>query len=96
MTNVDLNNINDQIQKVTELVKKKRNQKDHKYLDTLLLKLKELKKISSDATDINEIVSKHILKGALKAYFETDLIESYNEPLVIELDKLETLLQQQK
>ncbi|MBA2872323.1 hypothetical protein HNQ85_002632 [Anoxybacillus calidus] len=28
------------------------------------------------------------------AYFDTNLVESYDEPLVIELDKLEVMLQQ--
>jgi len=92
--NEETNNIKIQIQKVMELVSQKKNQREHQFLDTLLDKLLELSEVVNDLEDISKLRKYSNLRGALRAYFDTNLIESYDEPLVIELDKLEIMLQQ--
>jgi hypothetical protein len=94
MQNEEMNNIKIQIQKVMDLVYEKKNQREHKFLDTLLDKLKELSETVNTNSNIDELRKDSKLKGALRAYFDTNLVESYDEPLVIELDKLEVMLQQ--
>lgn len=94
MQNEETNNIKIQIQKVMELVSQKKNQREHQFLDTLLDKLLELSEVVNDLEDISKLRKYSNLRGALRAYFDTNLIESYDEPLVIELDKLEIMLQQ--
>jgi hypothetical protein len=56
--------------------------------------LQELSETVNANSNINELRKDSQLKGALRAYFDTNLVESYDEPLVIELDKLEVMLQQ--
>jgi hypothetical protein len=56
--------------------------------------LQELSEAVNANSNINELRKYSKLKGALMAYFDTNLVESYDEPLVIELDKLEVMLQQ--
>ncbi|MRX74235.1 hypothetical protein GJU40_19110 [Bacillus lacus] len=70
-----------QVQIVKALVNDKIN--SHEFLTTLLKRLNALEENGSRDTTI---------KGAVKAYFETTLAEGYDEPLVIELDKLEEML----
>ncbi|WP_010199946.1 hypothetical protein [Bacillus sp. m3-13] len=79
-----------QIQKVIHLVIHKSDLREHAFLDTLLHKLQALK--SSLESGEETIVFKHHINGALRAYLETDLVESYEEPLVRELDLLESML----
>ncbi|WP_035099135.1 hypothetical protein [Anoxybacteroides tepidamans] len=94
MQNEEMNNIKIQIQKVMDLVNQKKNKREHKFLDTLLDRLQKLLETVNDIDDINDLRKYSNLRGALRAYFDTNLIESYDEPLVIELDKLEIMLQQ--
>jgi hypothetical protein len=66
---------------------KKKSQREHKFLETLLGRLQDLlKKLNT-----KDIRNDFEIKGALRAYFDTDLVESYEEP-VIELNKLEMML----
>jgi hypothetical protein len=46
--------------------------------------MKQLSESLNYNSDINELRKYSKLKGALKAYFDTNLVESYDEPLVIE------------
>lgn len=94
MQNEEMNNIKIQIQKVMDLVNQKKNKREHKFLDTLLDRLQKLLETVNDIDDINDLRKDSNLRGALRAYLDTNLIESYDEPLVIELDKLEIMLQQ--
>jgi hypothetical protein len=94
MQSEELNNVRVQTQKVIDLVNKKKKQRDHKFLDTLLGRLKELLKSTIESSDTTGLGGNSRLKGALRAYFDTDITESYDEPLVIELDKLEIMLHQ--
>ena len=77
------NEIKKQVQLVKALVNNKINNHDHEFLNTLLNRLNALEENGNRNTTI---------KGAVKAYFETNLVEGYDEPLVIELDKLEEML----
>lgn len=72
-----------QVQIVKALVNDKIKNHDHEFLNTLLNRLNALEE--NENKDIT-------IKGAVKAYFETTLVEGYDEPLVIELDKLEEML----
>lgn len=36
------------------------------------------------------------IKGVVSAYTETDLVKRFDDPLLIELDKLETMLNENK
>lgn len=36
------------------------------------------------------------IKGVVRAYTETDLVKRFDDPLLIELDKLETMLNENK
>ncbi|MBN8209828.1 hypothetical protein JI666_13810 [Bacillus sp. NTK071] len=68
---------------------KKKKKRNHEFLDTLLNKLsKLLTEISNEGKGKINIE----LNGVLRAYFDTNLVESYQEPLVIELDKLESMI----
>ncbi|WP_163583476.1 hypothetical protein [Gracilibacillus saliphilus] len=80
-----------QIDKVVELVNEKKNHNNHQFLDTLLNKLqKQLNDLEN--MDLNNIKNNPRIKGALRAYFDTNLAKSYTDPLVLELDKLEVML----
>ncbi|MEA3318685.1 MAG: hypothetical protein U9Q88_01575 [Bacillota bacterium] len=79
-----------QIQKVIHLVIHKKSLREHAFLDTLLHKLKVLK-YGLELGQENLDYKKHI-NGALRAYLDTDLAESFEEPLVRELDLLEGML----
>ena len=80
-----------QIKKVIDLVVEKKNDRSHEFLDTLFNNLTKI------LAEINNEGKQNInieLNGALRAYFDTNLVESYEEPLVIELDKLESMLKE--
>lgn len=80
-----------QVQKVVELVIEKKDQSEHEFLDTLLRRLHVLLE-ALNTNKLDEIKNKHGIKGALGAYLDTIIVKSYEEPLVIELDKLEIML----
>ncbi|UOQ94874.1 hypothetical protein MUO14_08085 [Halobacillus shinanisalinarum] len=85
------NQIKGQVERVIELVTEKKKQADHKFLDTLLNILQDLL-AAINANKVDDIRKNPRINGALRAYFDTILVESYGEPLVIELDNLETML----
>lgn len=76
-----------QIEQVILQAENKKRQQSHDYLNTLLKKLHALKHDLELGKDSQQSIS-----GALRAYFDTSLVESYEEPLVIELDRLESML----
>ncbi|WP_404460875.1 hypothetical protein [Sutcliffiella horikoshii] len=78
------------IQKVIHLVIQKKSLREHAFLDTLLHKLQVLK--SSLESEEEKLDYKKHIHGALRAYLDTDLVESFEEPLVRELDLLEGML----
>lgn len=80
-----------QVQRVIDLVIEKKNQREHEFLDTLLKRLHVLL-AALNTSKLDEIKKNPGIKGALRAYFDTNIVESYEEPLVIELDKLEMML----
>ncbi|WP_368503180.1 hypothetical protein AB3N04_13040 [Alkalihalophilus sp. As8PL] len=80
-----------QTKKVLKLALQKKSIHVHGYLDTLIKKLEGLLK-DLKVKVLQVIKDKSPVKGALRAYLETNLVESYQEPLVIELDALETML----
>jgi hypothetical protein len=80
-----------QVQKVIDLVIEKKNQREDEFLDTLIKRLYVLFK-ALNTSKLDEIIKNPGIKGALRAYFDTNIVESYEEPLVIELDKLEMML----
>lgn len=79
-----------QIKKVIHLVIQKKSLRGHAFLDTLLHKLQVLK--SSLESGEERLDYKMSINGALRAYLDTDLVESFEEPLVRELDLLEGML----
>ncbi|MBH0158187.1 hypothetical protein IHV10_17525 [Fictibacillus sp. 5RED26] len=87
--------VKEQIKKVIDIVIEKNTIREHEFLDTLLEKLEKLLgligKEGIEDTSVNSGIN-----GVLRAYFDTDLVESYDEPLVIELDKLELMLRDKK
>ncbi|MGG3640582.1 hypothetical protein ABES38_04235 [Bacillus gobiensis] len=80
-----------QVQKVIDLVIEKKNQREHEFLDTLLRRLQDLLD-ALNTNKLDDIRKNPRIKGALRAYFDTNLVKSYEEPLVVELDKLELML----
>ncbi|MBO0589062.1 hypothetical protein [Sporosarcina sp. E16_8] len=80
-----------QVQKVIDLVIEKKKQNEHKFLDTLLDRMKELLNILSNK-EIDGLRKNLSISGAMRAYLDTYIVESYEEPLVIELDRLEKML----
>ncbi len=80
-----------QIQKVVNLIIEKKKRKEHNFLDTLVKRLEEI--LNSLNDNERDVLRKDFsINGAMRAYLETDLVESYKEPLVIELDRLEVML----
>ncbi|PRS01642.1 hypothetical protein C6W24_05200 [Bacillus atrophaeus] len=86
--------VQNQIKKVIELVLEKKRQCDHKFLDTLLKRLRDTNKALNNEKSLEVIKKNNTINGALRAYFDTSLVKSYQEPLVIELDKLEVMLKE--
>ncbi|MGG3625193.1 hypothetical protein ABES25_16755 [Bacillus gobiensis] len=80
-----------QVQKVIDLVIEKKNEREHEFLDTLLRRLQDLLD-ALNTNKLDDIRKNPRIKGALRAYFDTNLVKSYEEPLVVELDKLELML----
>ncbi|WP_404429575.1 hypothetical protein [Sutcliffiella horikoshii] len=76
-----------QIKKVIQLAENKKRKQNHAFLNTLLNKLHTLKYDLELGKG-----SQQSINGALRAYFDTNLVESYEEPLVMELDRLESML----
>lgn len=75
-----------QVEKVIDLVLEKKslvNQEDLK---------KFVGEFLNDYENIEKIKQQTFVKGALRAYFENYLVDSYQKPLVVELDKLKTML----
>lgn len=81
--------LKNQIQTVINSVNEKKRKDNHAFYDTLLNRLQHLLKVLEEKNKVDQDVN---LNGALRAYFDTDLVKSYDEPLVIELDKLESML----
>lgn len=82
-----------QIKKVMELVNEKKKLNNHKYLDSLHYRLHSLLSSLIDE-DIDQIESSS-LNGALRAYLDANLANSY-EPLVLEMNELEEMLSENK
>lgn len=80
-----------QVQKVIDLVIEKKNQREHDFLDTLLSRLHDLLE-ALNTSNLDEIKNNPRINGALRAYFDTNIVKSYEEPLVMELVKLEMML----
>ncbi|GGB67781.1 hypothetical protein [Fictibacillus barbaricus] len=83
--------VKEQIKKVIDKVIEKKNIREHEFLDTLLKRLENLLS-AVDTESFKDIRKNSGINGALRAYFDTNLVEGYDEPLVIELDKLEMML----
>ncbi len=73
-----------QIQKVIHLVIQKKCLREHAFLEGLFHRLQDLKFRLESGEEMVDY--KHNINGALRAYLETDLVGSYEEPLVRELD----------
>ncbi|CUB26863.1 hypothetical protein BN2127_JRS7_00153 [Bacillus subtilis] len=74
-----------QVEKVIDLVLEKKslvNQEDHNYLNTLFKKF--VGEFLNDNENIEKIKQQTFVKGALRAYFENFLVDSYQKPLVVE------------
>ncbi|MDY0406303.1 hypothetical protein P5G51_013690 [Virgibacillus sp. 179-BFC.A HS] len=56
------------------------------------MRLQKLLTALNKGSDLENIGTNFGIKGALRAYFDTSIVESYEEPLVKELDKLETMI----
>lgn len=80
-----------QVQKVIDLIIEKKYQREHGFLDTLLIRLHDLLE-ALNTSNLDEIKKYPRVNGALRAYFDTNIEKSHEEPLVIELDKLEMML----
>ncbi|PLR78371.1 hypothetical protein CVD25_20610 [Bacillus canaveralius] len=91
MENEPKDQLRNQVERVIDLVIAKKKQREHPFLDTLLKRLQDLLE-TIDANNYGDLSKDPKIKGALRAYFDTNLIESYEEPLVVELDKLEMML----
>ncbi|MFE7062062.1 hypothetical protein ACFVAD_07910 [Sutcliffiella sp. NPDC057660] len=81
-----------QVEKVISLVVQKKKQRDHEFLNTLLLNLQQLSEALNNPSSTGDLPKHSKINGALRAYFDTNLVESYEEPLVVELDLLESML----
>lgn len=81
-----------QVEKVISLVVQKKKHRDHEFLNTLLLNLQQLSAALNNPSSTGDLPKYSKINGALRACFDTNLVESYEEPLVVELDLLESML----
>ncbi|MDL4842131.1 hypothetical protein [Aquibacillus rhizosphaerae] len=83
--------IKEQVNIVINLIETKKKIKQHEFLDDLLNRLHKLLEYFGE----KEFLKIYRIKGAVRTYFDTNLLDDYNEPLVIELDRLESMLNNQ-
>lgn len=78
-------------QKVIKLANEKAKNTNHGYINTLLKKLNKLYDNLQDDSISLEFIKENngFLDGAVRAYFDTNLPESYEETFLIELGDLE-------
>jgi hypothetical protein len=79
-----------QIGIVIEIIKDK--QKEDPFYNDLLKRLNRLANYLQSNDYTNNGLESRRIKGAVRAYTDTGLVKSFDDPLLIELDKLETTL----
>ncbi|KXZ23305.1 hypothetical protein AXI59_09430 [Bacillus nakamurai] len=79
--------LKNQVQIVIDLIQDRKRNNEHSFYDTLLNRLYKIYDLLKEERLRNENIN-----GAMRAYLDTNLVKSYSDPLVIELDKLEMLL----
>ncbi|KXZ13089.1 hypothetical protein P4T89_09890 [Bacillus nakamurai] len=79
--------LKNQVQIVINLIQDRKRNNEHSFYDTLLNRLYKIYELLKEERLRNENIN-----GAMRAYLDTNLVKSYSDPLVIELDKLEMLL----
>ncbi|MDG5472082.1 hypothetical protein P6709_09990 [Jeotgalibacillus sp. ET6] len=92
MSQCEKSSVQNQLQLVLDLVQSRIEQTPHPYYHMLEKRVI----IASDLVKNEREGEKASLnlKGALRAYLETNLPDRYDDPLIIELDQLEVLLDQ--
>ncbi|MGG2091934.1 hypothetical protein AB1283_04275 [Bacillus sp. S13(2024)] len=84
--------LSDQIEVVIQIVKSKKLEEEHPFYDNVLKRLDTLLNYLQNGNRTNDELEFRKVKGALRAYLDTALVKGYDDPLVIELDNLETML----
>ncbi|MGZ7149726.1 hypothetical protein [Bacillus cereus group sp. BfR-BA-01379] len=81
-----------QIEIVIEITKNKQKEKEDPFYEDLLKRLNLLANYLQNNNYTNDGLESRRIKGAVRAYTDTGLVKSFDDPLLIELDKLETML----
>ncbi|MGN7894609.1 hypothetical protein ACTJJY_21305 [Bacillus sp. 22475] len=81
-----------QIKIVIEITKNKQKEKEDPFYEDLLKRLNRLANYLQSNDYTNDGLESRRIKGAVRAYTDTGLVKSFDDPLLIELDKLETML----
>ncbi|HDR7782387.1 MULTISPECIES: hypothetical protein [Bacillus] len=81
-----------QIEIVIEITKNKQKEKEDPFYEDLLKRLNRLANYLQSNDYTNDGLESRRIKGAVRAYTDTGLVKSFDDPLLIELDKLETML----
>ncbi|WP_377865790.1 hypothetical protein [Bacillus sp. R86525] len=79
-----------QIEIVIEITKNK--QKEDPFYKDLLKRLNRLANYLQSNHYTNDGLESHRIKGTVRAYTDTGLVKSFDDPLLIELDTLEIML----
>ncbi|WZY01303.1 hypothetical protein NSQ26_04515 [Bacillus sp. FSL W7-1360] len=84
-----------QIQEVIRLTLRKKHETGDSFLDTLLKKLKKAYKELDE--NVKPTISQNPMNlspidGAIRAYYDSGLVKRDDEPIIVELDKLESML----
>ncbi|MED0874592.1 hypothetical protein [Bacillus mobilis] len=81
-----------QIEIVIKITKNKQKEKEDPFYEDLLKRLNLLANYLQNNNYTNDGLVSRRIKGAVRAYTDTGLVKSFDDPLLIELDKLETML----
>ncbi|MED0932914.1 hypothetical protein P4T29_15055 [Bacillus mobilis] len=81
-----------QIEIVIKITKNKQKEKEDPFYEDLLKRLNLLANYLQNNNYTNDGLESRRIKGAVRAYTDTGLVKSFDDPLLIELDKLETML----